>query len=293
MSDDFLVQHGGFGPIPGSDEAKKEGCICPGQVGDFDCWGRTGGFTVDNNCPLHGKQARLFNLMEARASWAETELTLSEVEGVTPPAEILGMISFLADQVKAGPLPHTVLRAFENRQMMVRGTLLARTPKTLMIQDPNGDVMEFPLDQVHVPNDNKHFSLWTRGEEIAFLTSAISLAEAARKPPEPEPEPENKEPTLEEWYAQPPDNYLVGHNMKSLRIIAWCDTLRDRFGKAIPFIVDVWDDRIDRVYYRVHGGPNKSDEVEFLSEWPEHWKWQLPGDPPKELADERHGESLD
>jgi hypothetical protein len=61
----FIVLHGGTGPVPGTDEARREGCICPGAIGESDCWGSSGGCTVDNECRIHGHVAR--RLVNARA----------------------------------------------------------------------------------------------------------------------------------------------------------------------------------------------------------------------------------
>ena len=68
----YVVSHGGPGPIPASDEAKAKGCTCLGQIDDLDRWGRLGGFTVDNQCPIHGKEARRRVNRQARLDWMRT-----------------------------------------------------------------------------------------------------------------------------------------------------------------------------------------------------------------------------
>ena len=72
-----IVLHGGVGPTPGTQEARALGCSCPGDVGDPDRWGQLGGHTVDNECPLHGREARRQVEREARESFlrlmADTE----------------------------------------------------------------------------------------------------------------------------------------------------------------------------------------------------------------------------
>ena len=73
----LVVSFGGIGPIPGTDKAKAQGCICPGLVGDKDRWGRDDGHTIDQACSLHGKEARKKHLAavrkEQRKNWADLE----------------------------------------------------------------------------------------------------------------------------------------------------------------------------------------------------------------------------
>lgn len=57
MKERFVVRHGGIGPIPGSEKARRKRCTCPGDIGDKDRWG-VPGFTVDNLCRIHGHVAR-------------------------------------------------------------------------------------------------------------------------------------------------------------------------------------------------------------------------------------------
>ena len=52
----FTVRLGGPSPTPGSPDAKIRGCLCPGLVGD-EVNGRPG-YTIDEDCPYHGKKAR-------------------------------------------------------------------------------------------------------------------------------------------------------------------------------------------------------------------------------------------
>jgi hypothetical protein len=47
-----IILYGGPDPTPGTDEAKKEGCICRGKVEDSD------GYAVNEICPIHGREAR-------------------------------------------------------------------------------------------------------------------------------------------------------------------------------------------------------------------------------------------
>jgi len=47
----FRTIYGGPGPVPGTEEAIKEGCVCPGKT-DGD------GYIVDELCSLHGSEAR-------------------------------------------------------------------------------------------------------------------------------------------------------------------------------------------------------------------------------------------
>ena len=74
----YFVQHGGLGPCPGSDEARDNGCTCPGDVGDPDRWGRLGGFTVDNHCTLHGKAARAEANRQWRKEWRQNMADLEQ-----------------------------------------------------------------------------------------------------------------------------------------------------------------------------------------------------------------------
>lgn len=77
----YIVQHGGIGPCPGSDEAVAQGCICPGDVGWPDRWGRLGGYTVDNLCELHGKAARARAHAEARV---DRQWMMAKLEAMEP-----------------------------------------------------------------------------------------------------------------------------------------------------------------------------------------------------------------
>lgn len=56
----LYVRHGGWGPTPGTAEARKMGCICPGKVGDKDRWGAAG-YTERSDCLHHGDNARSSN----------------------------------------------------------------------------------------------------------------------------------------------------------------------------------------------------------------------------------------
>lgn len=62
----YSVKYGGIGPIPGTEEAIQQGCVCPGEVGDLDKRGHPGGYTVDKGCPLHGQKAQKQLQIEAR-----------------------------------------------------------------------------------------------------------------------------------------------------------------------------------------------------------------------------------
>jgi len=44
----FKVVHGGKDPVPGTEEARKQYCTCPGKIDDTD------GYTVDRFCVHHG-----------------------------------------------------------------------------------------------------------------------------------------------------------------------------------------------------------------------------------------------
>ena len=78
---DLVVMHRLIdGPVPGSPEGREVGCVCPGDVGDVDKWGRPGGITVDNDCPLHGKKARRDHDRKARESWLKSMRALEDEE---------------------------------------------------------------------------------------------------------------------------------------------------------------------------------------------------------------------
>jgi len=280
---EFIVVHGGIGSIPGTNGAAPD-CICPGQIGDLDCWGQPGGYTVDESCPLHGKEARLANLTHVRLQWAEEEIRLSKMEGRVPPWEALSMIEKLADQVKPGDrigvLSSIVLppEPLEKRQVVVNGTLVALNPKILLVRLECGAILEFGLDQVSMPVDNKHFGLLGSGDKITFQVSAKALKDALDAPSPPAEDPDlTKEEKLaarsrEDWYKFSPAEYLVYCNRDHMRVVAWCSTLTDKFNQRLPFVVDVWDNKNSGVYYEASGGPAGSD---WLSEWPKHWEWDL------------------
>lgn len=65
--------------VPGSEEAMRDGCFCPGDVGDLDQWSQPG-LTLDNACPLHGREARRRFDMEAREAWIRRMQDLEETE---------------------------------------------------------------------------------------------------------------------------------------------------------------------------------------------------------------------
>lgn len=265
---DFIVLHGGLGSVPGSEEARGQGCICPGQIGDLDIWGRPNGFTVDNTCLIHGRVARKINLQTAREEWLTTELTLAEIENTRPPLEVISAIATIADQVLPGQHSN-IMRSYENRRMAITGIVVARSPETIFIQEKEGTVLEFQLDEILIPNETPYVHLWAGGDAVTFLTTPDALARAWKNPADPEP---NQEPTREEWYAQSPDHYLNYCNRNSMRVLAWSKTCVDRWGVPLPFVVAVIDNKQGSVYYEASGGPAGSD---WMSEWPKHWHWQL------------------
>jgi len=69
----FIVLHDGPNPIPGTEEARLKGCICPGKIGDKDRWGFEG-YTVDELCPLHGREARIKLIEQFRLASNRNEL---------------------------------------------------------------------------------------------------------------------------------------------------------------------------------------------------------------------------
>jgi len=123
----IFVAHGGIGPIPGEPEARAQGCLCPGKVGDLDRWGLPGGRTIDNACPLHGTDARQASLIQSRLDWAKTEIRLSQIDGTIPPIEVLGLLNKIAAQVKPGDRS-AVMKGIEDCGVMVNGNVVARRP---------------------------------------------------------------------------------------------------------------------------------------------------------------------
>jgi hypothetical protein len=75
----FIVLHGGTGPVPGTDEARREGCICPGAIGERDRWGCSGGCTVDNECRIHGWVARRIHDMSVRQKMLREAMRLERM----------------------------------------------------------------------------------------------------------------------------------------------------------------------------------------------------------------------
>jgi len=61
MARDYSLRAGGVGPVPGSNEAKAEGCPCLGALGGWDPR-----YIVLDKCPLHGVEARRKHRARAR-----------------------------------------------------------------------------------------------------------------------------------------------------------------------------------------------------------------------------------
>jgi len=263
---EYTVQHGGIGPAPGSEEARKQGCMCPGKRGEFDKWRRPGGYTVNETCVVHGRAARTAHLNEVRLEMAKREVHICELEGSTPDLPTLKALWKYSGAVY--PIP-----------IEIGGKLVARSPQVFMVEIEGGAILELPRESISMLSSSNQ-TIVEINQLIRFKVPIETLIQALEDQTVPPQKTEGL--TLEEWYSQDPNFYLVHHNRDHMRIVAWAKTHTDRFGSLLPFIVDVWDNKEGDVYYDVYGGPDQPEQPQFLSDWPDHWKWRLPDDPPKE-----------
>jgi hypothetical protein len=84
------VRHGGWGPVPGSPEGKKAGCICSGAEGRAE----GAGFSERSDCQLHGNKARKENYARVRAemarNWARLDAEEERNDGPKRGCELAG-----------------------------------------------------------------------------------------------------------------------------------------------------------------------------------------------------------